>query len=240
MDYIKQNLSAVRADIEAAAAATGRPAPLLVAAVKYASDEELTSLIRAGQQHIGENRVQQLLAHAALPDYSNATVHFIGALQTNKVKYIIDKVDMIHSVDSERLAAEIERRAAAIDKKMDVLVEINIGREASKGGVLPENAMELCRAVLQHPHLVLRGLMTMAPRSDSDTYRRYFNEVRELAHTIFAALCPDRTPILSMGMSESMGEAIAAGADIVLVGRRLFVQPDGSVPLPYQAEKNKN
>ena len=220
MQYLRENLRDVRAALRAAC--EGRE-PTLLAAVKYADDAELVALLEDGVKDVGENRVQQLLARAPIYEAHGTRVHFIGSLQTNKVKYIVDKVVMIHSLDSERLAAEIERQAARRDICMDVLVELNAAREESKSGVLPEEAEGLCRTVLSCPHLALRGFMTMGPRFETEAqYRAYFRDVRTLCRELWQTLGQAGLPLLSMGMSESFVAAAREGADFVRVGRCLF------------------
>ena len=224
MQHLKQNLQTVQAAL--AAACDGKQ-PTLLAAVKYADDAELDVLLSLGVNEVGENRVQQLLAREAIYAAHGTRVHFIGSLQTNKVKYIADRVVMIHSVDSERLAAEIERQMARRNATMDVLVEINGAHEQSKSGVAPEQAEALARAVLDCPHLVLKGFMTMGPRFETEQeYRAYFGGVRDLCTSLWRTLgLPDR-PLLSMGMSESFLAAAREGADFVRVGRKLFVKDE--------------
>ncbi len=231
--YIKENLNAVRREITAAEQAVGREGKtLMLAAVKYGSDAELSELLARGVTHVGENRVQQLLEHYPVLQRGGAKIHFIGSLQTNKVKYIIDKVEMIHSVDSLRLAAEIDKRARQHGAVMDVLVEVNAAREEAKTGVMPEQAEELCRAVLALPGLRLCGVMTMGPVMEDDSaYQAYFSEVRRFALALWQRLGLADAPVLSMGMSHSFCPAVRAGADIVRVGRRLFAQTE-------QNEKN--
>ena len=223
-DYIQTNLAAVRARIAKEEEQVGRNGKTqMLAAIKYGTDEEVRALVENGVLNVGENRVQQLLDHWELLSAYQARVHFIGSLQTNKVKYIIDKVSMIHSVDTAKLAAEIDRRAAQKALIMDVLVEINGAREEAKSGVLPEDAEALCREILLMPNIKLRGFMTMGPRFDSDdAYQAYFASVKEIGDTLWHKLGLTGTPLYSMGMSESFAPAIAAGADIVRVGRRLF------------------
>ncbi|MBO7342074.1 MAG: YggS family pyridoxal phosphate-dependent enzyme, partial [Clostridia bacterium] len=162
MQYITQNLAAVQAELAAALGDNAKDCRML-AAVKYAAPGEIEALLDAGIRDVGENRVQQLLENAPIYATRDVRVHFIGTLQTNKVKYIADKVDMIHSLDSEKLAKEIEKRAAACGRVIDVLVEINVAREPAKTGVMPEDAEALCRAALACPHLHLCGFMTMGP-----------------------------------------------------------------------------
>ena len=223
-DYIKNNLDAVRAEITAAEREVDRVgATVMLAAVKYAADGEIAAMLDAGVTDVGENRVQQLLANLPLYNERDVRVHFIGTLQTNKVKYIADRVDVIHSLDSERLALEIEKRAAAKRRVIDVLVEINSGREESKSGVLPEEAAALCRTVLTLPHLHLAGFMTMGPVCESEAeYRAYFSETVTLGNALWQSLGLAGEPQYSMGMSQSFPAAIKEGATFVRVGRRLF------------------
>ena len=199
----------------------------LLAAVKYATAEEIDTLVREGGVcDIGENRVQQLLEHyEAMHCKDTARIHFIGSLQTNKVKYIADKVCMIHSLDSLRLAAEIEKQCGRIGKVMDVLVEINSGREENKGGLMPEEVADFCLALRDFPHVRLRGFMTMAPKCEkNEDYRKFFAETYQNALDIWQKKLDNigGTPILSMGMSGSFEAAIMEGATLVRVGGALF------------------
>ncbi len=221
--YIKSNAEHIRRKISDA---QGDKCVSMVAAVKYADIGEINYLIdEVGVRDIGENRVQQLLEHYEGLGDKSVNIHFIGTLQTNKVKYIADKVCMIHSLDSERLALEIEKQSAKRGKVMDVLVEINIGAEDSKSGVGVSEAAALCERVCTLEHLRLCGFMTMAPRCSSEEYIRYFTEVRELAEDIWQnKLGRTGHPLLSMGMSESFAEAIQCGADFVRIGSSLFVK----------------
>ena len=229
-DYVISNLGLVREQIARAEREAGREGKtLMLAAVKYADDEELSTLLREGVTAVGENRVQQLLAHWPILEKSEVKVHFIGSLQTNKVKYIVDKVEMIHSIDSERLADEVERQAAKKGLTVRVLVEINGGREESKSGVLPEEAEALALALAKYDRLQLCGFMTMAPKGDEASYRRCFGQTRELCRRIWRdTLGRDDHMELSMGMSESYGWAVSEGATIIRPGRVLFARPDGS------------
>jgi pyridoxal phosphate enzyme (YggS family) len=233
MKYLERNVTDIRARIAAAASASGRnPEDVtLLAAVKSGEIEEIRYLHRElGICDLGENRVQQFLEHyAALEGESGIRWHFIGSLQTNKVKYLIDKVCMIHSLDSLRLAAEIEKQAAKREIVMDVLVEINSGAEESKGGILLDEAEDFCLALREFPHIRLRGFMTMAPKCENSAqYCEYFEETsrrvldiwRKKLHNII------ESPLLSMGMSDSFEAAIACGSTMVRVGRGLFVGRD--------------
>ncbi|MBQ9131563.1 MAG: YggS family pyridoxal phosphate-dependent enzyme [Clostridia bacterium] len=198
---------------------------LLLAAVKYTDAEHINYLHRElGIHDIGENRVQQLLERWDQLDHRDLRVHFIGTLQSNKVKYIIDKVCMIHSLDSISLAKEIEKQAAKRDLVMDVLVEVNSGQEESKSGLLPSQVEDFCLSLEKFPHIRLRGFMTMAPKCDkNEEYRKYFSETSQLCLDIWQKKLHNiGKPILSMGMSGSFEPAIEEGADIVRIGRALF------------------
>ena len=226
-DYLERNLTEIRSAIRDAEARSGREigSTLLLAAVKSGETDEINYLTqRLGVTDIGENRVQQLMSRYDALDLSGVRLHFIGSLQKNKVKYIIDKVAAIHSVDSISLAAEIDKRARAIGRTIDVFAEINVGREENKGGVLPEDAPQFCKALDAFEGLHLVGLMTMAPHcDDAREYHAYFSETRTLALQIFKnELGRAEPPLLSMGMSESFPEAIEEGANIVRIGRQLF------------------
>ena len=223
--YLDRNMALVRERIDRARADAGRTDEItLIAAVKSGDVEEINYLHQnLGVSHIGENRVQQLLDRYEKYDREGLSVHFIGHLQTNKVKYIIDKVHMIHSLDSEKLAAEIDRQAKKHGIVMDVLIEINSGREENKNGVLPEDAEALCLSLKQYSGIHLCGFMTMAPACETaEAYRVYFDEVAQLSHALWHTLGYEGKPVLSMGMSESFEPAIASGATSVRVGRKLF------------------
>ena len=225
LSYMDRNVSEIRARIDAARARAGGQDVTLVAAIKYTDAEHVNYLHRVlGVHDVGENRVQQLLARWEELDREGLRVHFIGKLQSNKVKYIIDKVVMIHSLDSESLAAEIERQAAKRDTVMDVLVEINSGAEENKSGLEPSEVADFCVSLSRFPHIRLRGFMTMAPKCEKkEDYRKYFRETSQLCLDIWQKKLHNiGRPILSMGMSESFEIAIEEGADVVRVGRALF------------------
>ena len=228
-EYIDKNVAEVREQIERAKQSAGRQddSVMLLAAVKYAEPSEIEYLYHhAGVTHVGENRVQQLLAHREAIDCEGLDFHFIGTLQTNKVKYIIDKVSMIHSLDSLKLAAEIDKQAKKHGIVMDVLVEINSGAEESKSGVLPEELEAFCEQISAFENINHKGFMTMAPKCEKkEDYLKYFQQTYRQVLDIWAKKRHniDR-PIISMGMSDSFEEAIVCGSDIVRVGRRLFVK----------------
>jgi len=153
-------------------------------------------------------------------------MHFIGSLQTNKVKYIIDKVALIHSLDSERLAAEIQKQAQKRGIVANVLVEINSGNEENKGGLPVEAVADFCLGLDKYPNIKLRGFMTMAPRCEKkEDYYPYFNRTREVALAVWHDVLLEKgEPIISMGMSESFEQAIECGSNMVRIGRSLFVK----------------
>lgn len=214
---IRENVARIRADMSA------YPKAKLMAVIKTRTTEEINFAIReCGITLVGENRVQELLEHYEGMDRS-AELHFIGTLQKNKVKYIIDKVDMIESLDSEGLAEEIEKRAAKIERRIPVLIEINIGREESKGGIMPESLDAFCEKLKTMPHVLPKGLMTIAPvLEDKDGYNLYFSEMNTLKDEIFSKHFPEETPILSMGMSGSFSQALRNGSDIIRIGEGIF------------------
>lgn len=188
-------------------------------ATKTQSVEDINYLISLGAELIGENRVNELVEKFDGYDKS-AELHFIGTLQKNKVKYIYDKVSLIHSLDSRSLAEEINKRCGKIGKVMDVLVEVNSGREEAKGGILPEDVADFIASLSDLEFVRVRGLMTMAPRCSSrEEYLKYFTLTREL----FDELFKDKSDaILSMGMSQSYTYAIEAGATMVRIGSAIF------------------
>ena len=228
--YLERNLTRVKQDLKRACETGGYDPDrvLLTAAIKSADVEEINYLHEVlGVHHVGENRVQQLLERYDKLNREGLSIHFIGTLQTNKVKYIIDKVDMIQSLDSEKLAGEIEKQAAKIGRTMDVLIEINSGSEISKSGIAPENTRAFAHRIVggDYPHIRLRGFMTMAPKSTETEYRAIFSRVRELCCSVWAELpMAEERMELSMGMSESYMPAAAEGATMVRVGRGLFVK----------------
>lgn len=229
LSHIDRNVAEVRRRIAQAAEASGRDAEdiTLMAAVKYVDIDSINYLItHCGVRDIGENRVQQLTERWDKLERDDVRVHFIGSLQTNKVKYIVDKVCMIHSVDSLRLAQEIQKQCEKRDIIMDVLVEINSGREENKTGVLPEEAEVLCLEIAKMPNLRLRGFMTMAPKCQNDAeYEKYFNETYNLIIDIWKKkLYNIERPIISMGMSGSFEAAVRCGSTCVRVGSLLFAE----------------
>ncbi len=197
----------------------------LLAATKTVPPEVINYAIdELGITDIGENRVQELLDKYDSLHLDRARLHFIGSLQTNKVKYIIDKVCMIHSVDSEKLALEINRQAEKHGIVMDVLIEVNIGREENKGGVLPEDVEALADKICGLERLRLCGMMTIAPKCvEKSDYLKYFDKTYQIFIDILQKKLHNiNMPVLSMGMSDSYEEAIACGSTMIRVGSSLF------------------
>ena len=229
LSYMDRNVADIRARIRAAQERSGNEDVLMLAAIKYTDAEHVNYLHRAlGVNDVGENRVQQLLERWEQLDREDLRVHFIGTLQKNKVKYIIDKVCMIHSLDSLPLAAEIEKQAAKYDLVMDVLVEINSGNEENKSGIAPADAEAFCQSLAQYPHIRLRGFMTMAPKCEkNEEYRKYFRETSQQCIDIWQKKLHNiGRPVLSMGMSGSFEVAIEEGSTMVRIGRALFAEPE--------------
>ena len=223
--YLDKNVEITKNKI--AAAKEKNNEVVLMAAVKSADVGEINYLHSSlGINDIGENRVQQLLERYDKLEKEGLRIHFIGSLQTNKVKYIIDKVHLIHSLDSDKLAAEIDKQAKKHGIVMDVLVEINSGEEENKSGVMPSEVEELCLALSEFEHINLRGFMTMAPKCvKKENYLKYFEQTYAQVLDIWTKKRHNISkPMISMGMSDSFEEAILCGSDIVRVGRKLFVK----------------
>lgn len=224
---LSQNVKAVEERLAAAARAAGRdPAEItLCAATKVQTDDTIRAAIAAGIRVCGENRVQELTAHWTAGAYAGAEVHFIGHLQTNKVRQVVGRAALIHSVDSERLLRAIDGQAEKLGIVQDILLEVNIAREESKGGCRPEDLPALAQLALGAPHIRLRGLMAIPPISSiSGANRKYFSEMRNLFVDITKKMSDNQSIMdcLSMGMSADFEDAIAEGATLVRVGTALF------------------
>lgn len=222
---IKQNLEEIRNRINTACSACGRnPDEVTILAVtKTRSANEINEIIDCGIENIGENRVQELLAK--YDDVSQkARWHIIGHLQKNKVKYIADKVCMIHSVESVSLAEEIDRQCKKHNKIMDILIEVNISGEESKSGISPDEIYNFIESICQLPNIRVRGLMTMAPKdAPEDVLHRIFSQLSGLSADISTKKYNNtRMDFLSMGMSGDFEIAVAEGSDIVRIGTALF------------------
>jgi len=193
----------------------------LVLASKTVPQETLAALAAARPGVIyGENRVQELLSKYFTAE--GLTWQFIGRLQTNKVKYIVDKVAMIQSVDSLRLAQEIERRSAKIDKVMDVLIEVNVGGEESKGGVPVEECLSLASSIAQLPHLRLCGLMSVLPIADEAALEPLYVRLLDLFDQLKKNSADGCIRYLSAGMSGDYPVALRHGSNMVRIGSAVF------------------
>ena len=223
----------IEAKMKEALAAAGRPldSARLLAVSKTHPLEAVEELAARGVRAFGENKVQELCAKQEATNY-DLEWHLIGHLQRNKVRQLLKhNVAMIHSVDSERLAMEIEKEAVKLDKNVDILVEINIGNEESKSGCEPEQAAELVQLIAQNcPHLAVKGLMCVAPEMESmDAVRPYFAQMRQLKDEIAALNLPGvDMKELSMGMTGDFPVAIEEGATIIRVGTAIFGKRDYS------------
>lgn len=204
MKTIKQNIQIVEEKITAAAERAGRKREdvLLLAVSKTKPVEVIREAVACGLTSLGENKVQEIMEKYE-PMGDGVHWHLIGHLQTNKVKYIIDKVDMIHSVESLRLAEEINKRAAAKSLVMDVLVEVNMAEEESKFGIQPERVEEFLHQIALLPHIRVRGLMTVAPFVENPEENRvYFRKMRELLVDMNQKKIDNiNMDVLSMGMT---------------------------------------
>ncbi len=230
---IADNLREVRRKIDEALAEAGRTDNVtLVAVTKYSGVPEVLEAIRAGQTVFAENRVQMLLDKwRRLDELRDAGVqlpelhwHMIGRLQTNKVKYIVGKVELIHSCDSLRLAEEISRQSVKAGVVSRVLIEVNVSGEASKSGVTPEETEEFVRQCAALPGLTVCGLMTMAPEgAPGSELTQIFSHLNKLFVDIGAkSIYNCSMTTLSMGMSADFVEAVKCGSNMVRVGHRIF------------------
>jgi pyridoxal phosphate enzyme (YggS family) len=233
---IAENIAAVKERLAIAAAKSGRAARdvRLIAVSKTRTTDEITSAFEADMYDFGENKVQEITAKYDIlrvftknsTKNRNIKWHMIGHLQRNKVKYIIDKVGMIHSVDSLRLAEEIDRRSSANGITMDVLLQVNVAAEESKSGVAPGEVKRLAEDIVDRcSNIRIKGLMTIAPVAEEpDDVRVYFREVKSLYDSIGLECKCERLDFdcLSMGMTHDFEVAVEEGANMVRVGTGIF------------------
>ncbi len=223
---LEENLKVIRSRIAEAAAKSGRSEQdiTLLAATKTVPVEVINRGIELGIDHIGENRVQELCEKYDFYQLENCELQFIGHLQTNKIKNIIGKVSMIQSVDSGKLAGEISRLSVQHELTTDILIEVNIGSEENKSGVLPQNLYALLPEVAALPSIRVRGLMAIPPAdaSDSETMGYFTNMFKYFVDIKTKKIDNIHMDFLSMGMSSDYYEAILAGANMVRVGSALF------------------
>jgi pyridoxal phosphate enzyme (YggS family) len=224
MTVLELNLAEIQENIERAAQKAGRKAGdiTLVGVSKTIPIKRIKEAFDLGLLHFGENRVQELLPKYEA--FSTPSWHMIGHLQTNKVKFIVEKVKLIHSVDSLRLAQEINKRAEQHNIKIDVLIEINIAEEDTKHGVASQNAVFLLEQMQQLPNICTKGLMCVAPYVEiPEQNRKYFEKL----NTLFVDISTKKMHnvdmrFLSMGMTGDYQVAVEEGANIVRVGTGLF------------------
>ena len=229
---IAENVAEIRRQMEAAALAAGRDPKdiLLCAATKMNDADAVRQAIAAGVDCCGENRVQELTAKLAQNAYDGAPVHFIGHLQTNKIKKVLGRASLIQSVDSEHLLAAIEKEAAKAGIVQDVLLEVNIGGEESKSGVSPEQLWPLLDAAAAEEHIRVKGLMAIPPVNDDDAQnRRYLAQVYKLfVQAGERGYQNVKMETLSMGMSGDFENAIREGATLVRIGTAIYGERDYS------------
>ena len=223
---IAEKVQEIRRRMAQAALAAGRRPEeiLLCAATKMNDAERVRQAVAAGGDCCGENRVQELVQKSAEHAYDGAPVHFIGHLQTNKVRQVVGRVSLIQSVDRTELLECIEREAGRQGVVQDILLEINVAAEESKSGFAPEQAPEIAARMGEFPHCRLRGLMAIPPISEhSGDNCRYFEKIRTIAVDITAKKYDNvRMDCLSMGMSEDFTDAIACGSTMIRVGTAIF------------------
>ena len=219
-----RNFSEISARLDTALSKIGKKREdiILLAATKTVDTDTINYAVSKGIRYIGENKVQELLSKEK--DYAPCHRHFIGHLQTNKVKDIIDKVEMIQSVDSLKLAKEISKQAVKCNIQMEILLEVNIGDEDSKWGFAPDETEEAVREISKLPNLKIKGLMAIPPICEnSEENRPYFKKMQKLFVDIGTQNIDNSSmDILSMGMSDDFDIAVEEGANLVRVGTALF------------------
>ena len=226
MDFraLPERLAQVRAEIVRRQAAGGWTHPVtLVAVTKGFGLDAVTAALDAGLSDLGENRIQEALEKIDASSGRGAAWHMIGHLQRNKARFVPGRFALVHSVDSEPLAAELERRAAEQEVTVRVLLQVNVAGEAQKSGCEPAAAPGLAHAVAGHAHLTLEGLMTVAPLTDDEAVqRRTFRALRALRDALQGEEEALWLPALSMGMSGDYGIAVEEGATMLRLGTALF------------------
>ena len=225
MEIIKNNLEIINEKVKKAALKTNRnPDEIkLVAVTKTATIEQIKEAIRVGVKIIGENKVQEAKEKYQILS-TDIEWHLVGHLQTNKVKYAIEIFDLIHSVDSIKLAKEIDKRSLQFGMITNVLVEVNVSGEETKYGIKPEEVKLFLKEISEYSRIRVRGLMTIAPMAeDTEEVRPYFRKLRELFKEIkIKSIKNIKMDYLSMGMTEDFEVAIEEGANMVRIGRGIF------------------
>lgn len=231
-ETIRSNIASIRARMDAAAAAAGR-APgeiLLCAATKMNDAERVKAAVRGGIDLCGENRVQELTQKLPLGAYAGVPIHFIGHLQTNKVKYVVGQVDLIQSVDRMAVLEAIDAQARKKGIVQDILLEVNIGLEESKSGFTVEETRELAAKMGGFPGVRMCGLMAIPPVSvEKGENLQYFTQMHKLFIDISEKKYDNVSMVcLSMGMSDDFEDAIACGSTMIRVGTAIFGARDYS------------
>jgi PLP dependent protein len=225
-EQMQTNIASIRARMANAAIAAGRkPEDIqLCAACKTQNVETIAKSALLDIDIFGENHVQELVVNSDANAYAKKPVHFIGHLQTNKIKKVLGRVTLIQSVDSEHLLLELEKEAAKKDLQQDILVEVNIGAEQSKTGLAEADLFPLLERAIEQEHLHVCGLMAIPPVLENDTEnRRFFERIRLLAEKAAADYCGSLVmDTLSMGMSSDFENAIREGSTIVRVGTAIY------------------
>lgn len=223
---IEHNLSVIRENIKIAAEKSGRTAEdiKLMAVTKTVEPVFINHAIECGIDLIGENKVQEFLSKEEFLNLDNCKVHLIGHLQTNKVKQIVGKVEMIQSVDSIRLAREISKQSEKLGICTDCLIEVNIGEEESKTGIAYDEVMRLIEEIISLPSIKVQGLMSIPPICENvSDLCKYFEKMNRLFIDIKAKNIDNiNMSVLSMGMSGDYKEAVACGANLVRIGSSIF------------------
>ena len=223
---IAENVARIRAEMASAAIAAGRDPKeiLLCAATKMNDAEAVREAIRAGVDCCGENRVQELTAKLAENAYKGAPVHFIGHLQTNKVKQVVGKVDLIQSVDSEHLLAAIHKEAKKQGIVQNILLEVNVGAEESKSGFAPDEVLPLLDKISEYPNIRVKGLMAIPPISEKHGDNvKYFEKMCKISVDIIEKKYDNvKVECMSMGMSGDYIDAIRCGSTMIRVGTAIF------------------
>ena len=223
---IRANIAEIRARMDAAAIAAGRqPGEVqLCAATKMNDAERVRAAIRGGVDLCGENRVQELQQKQPSGAYEGAPIHFIGHLQSNKVKYVVGQVDVIQSVDRVALLEAIDAQARKKGVRQQVLLEVNIGGEASKSGFTPEETRQIVEQMGRFPGVLVQGLMAIPPVSTKKGENlRYFAEMRQLFIDISQKKYDNVSMVcLSMGMSDDFEDAISCGSTMIRIGTAIF------------------
>jgi len=228
---IAENIAAVRRAIDEAARETGRTGGdiTLVGASKMNDAATCQEAIRAGIDALGENRVQEMTAKLAENGYDGAPLHFIGHLQRNKVKQVVGKVDLLQSVGSLELLAEVDKQAEKLGLVQDILLEVNIGGEEAKSGFAPGAVEDAAARAKECAGVRVRGLMTIPPANATrEENMVYFQKVKALYVDISEKMYDNKLEYLSMGMSGDYADAIRAGANMVRVGTAIFGARDYS------------